>query len=45
MNTARFSKNQSVGRWNAEKVKQRNEAIQVANNTPDEIKNKNIKYL
>lgn len=44
-NTAKFSTNQRVGNWLEEKKNEHLTALKVAENTPDEIKNKNIKYL
>mgnify|MGYP000002195719 CR=1 FL=1 len=44
-NTAKFSTNQRVGNWLEEKKNERLTALKVAENTPDEIKNTNIKYL
>ena len=38
------TRNQNVGRWNEQEMTERQRAIEAANNCPDEIKNKNIKY-
>ena len=43
--TAKLSKNQRIGIWQEVKYNERQKALEVAENTHDEIKNKNIKYL
>lgn len=44
-NARNTTKNQNVGRMFIEQNELRSKAIEVAKNTSDEIKNKNIKYL
>ena len=44
-NTAKLSSNQRIGNWLEDKQSERLNALKVAENTPDEIKNTNIKYL
>lgn len=44
-NTAKLSSNQRIGNWLEDKHNERLNALKVAENTPYEIKNTNIKYL
>lgn len=44
-NTAKLSSNQRIGSWVEESKNKRKEALKVAENTLDTIKNTNIKYL
>ena len=44
-NTAKLSSNQRIGNHFEDKHNERLNALKVAENTPDEIKNNNIKYL
>ena len=44
-NTAKLSSNQRIGNWLEEKHNERLNALKVAENTPDTIKNTKIKYL
>ena len=44
-NTAKLSTNQRIGTWQEVKYNERQKALEVAENTHDETKNKNIKYL
>lgn len=44
-NTAKLSSNQRIGNWLEQKRNERLNALKVAENTPDTIKNTKIKYL